>query len=93
MYTTFTTYSIFLSLLLVCKLHGYVYRAPFAHFTNREFSTSTSLKSNSGAAVEVKNVYISIGNNDIMSDVNWVVMPGERWAVVGPNGAGKMHKD
>ena len=49
----------------------------------RRFSSS------SGAALELDSVALSIGNNDIISDINWTMYPNERWALVGPNGAGK----
>ena len=44
--------------------------------------------SSSGAAMEINNVCLSIGNNDIISRINWQMMPRERWGLVGPNGAG-----
>ena len=39
--------------------------------------------------MDLENVCISIGNNDIISKINWSIMPRERWGLVGPNGAGK----
>ena len=47
--------------------------------------------SESGAAMEIENVFLSIGNNDIISDINWSIMPKERWALVGRNGAGHIY--
>ena len=41
--------------------------------------------------MEIENVFLSIGNNDIISDINWSIMPKERWALVGRNGAGRIH--
>jgi len=32
---------------------------------------------------------VTIGNNDLLEKVEWKIMPGERWAIVGPNGTGK----
>lgn len=55
---------------------------------NNNHHHSFKLYSSSGAALELKNVFISIGNNDIISNINWAIMPKERWALVGPNGAG-----
>ena len=49
----------------------------------RKFSSS------SGSAMEIQDVSLSIGNNDILNNVNWQLLPLERWALVGPNGAGK----
>jgi ATP-binding cassette subfamily F protein 3 len=57
--------------------------------TNPKQSTGVTFSGSSGAAVEVSGVRLSIGNNDIMSDVNWTILPKERWALVGRNGAGK----
>ena len=44
--------------------------------------------SESGAALEIQGVNLSIGNNDIIGNINWTIMPNERWALVGKNGAG-----
>ena len=52
-------------------------------------STGVTFSGSSGAAVEISSVRLSIGNNDVMSDVNWTILPKERWALVGRNGAGK----
>ena len=49
----------------------------------RRFSAS------SGAALQLEKVSLSIGNNDIISNIDWTMYPNERWALVGPNGAGK----
>ena len=50
--------------------------------TARSFTTS-------GAAMEMNGVCLSVGNADLISDINWTIMPLERWALVGQNGAGK----
>lgn len=42
-----------------------------------------------GAAISCSGVCLSIGSNDIVNDINWTVMPGDRWGLVGQNGAGK----
>lgn len=42
----------------------------------------------SGAQLELVNVNLCIGNNDIISNINWNIMAKERWALVGKNGAG-----
>lgn len=52
-------------------------------------STGVTFSGSSGAAIEISDVRLSIGNNDIMTDVNWTILPKERWALVGRNGAGK----
>ena len=52
-------------------------------------SASQTRGSSSGAVIELKDVCISIGNNDILTNVNWQILPRERWALVGRNGEGK----
>lgn len=42
-----------------------------------------------GAALIFEDVRIRRGAAELVTGVNWKVMPGERWGVVGPNGAGK----
>lgn len=39
--------------------------------------------------VKMNNVNITYGEKVILNNVNWKVLPGERWALLGPNGAGK----
>ncbi|KAJ1424701.1 ABC transporter [Ochromonadaceae sp. CCMP2298] len=51
--------------------------------------TNKSKSADSGAAMQITDVNLSIGNNDIISKINWTIMPRERWALVGKNGAGK----
>ena len=57
--------------------------------TNPKQSNGVTFTGSTGAAVEISSVRLSIGNNDVMSDVNWTILPKERWALVGRNGAGK----
>mmetsp|Transcript_30068 Transcript_30068/g.28734 ORF Transcript_30068/g.28734 Transcript_30068/m.28734 type:complete len:686 (-) Transcript_30068:247-2304(-) len=52
-------------------------------------SSGVTFSGSSGAAIEIKDLRLSIGNNDIMNDVTWSILPKERWALVGRNGAGK----
>jgi len=42
-----------------------------------------------GAAVVVSDATITIGNNDLLENVNFKCMKGDCWAIVGPNGCGK----
>jgi ATPase subunit of ABC transporter with duplicated ATPase domains len=43
-----------------------------------------------GAVLTVNDLLLSAAaDRDLMSDVQWRVMPGERWGLVGANGAGK----
>lgn len=39
--------------------------------------------------VKMNKVSIKYGDKTILNQVNWRVLPGERWALLGPNGAGK----
>lgn len=60
------------------------------HCTAVAPSSSTVRTPDSGAAMQIEKVNLSIGNNDIISDINWTIMPKERWALVGKNGAGQV---
>jgi ATP-binding cassette subfamily F protein 3 len=42
-----------------------------------------------GAALLVDKCCIRAGDADLLSDINWSIMPGERWAICGANGTGK----
>ena len=39
--------------------------------------------------VKMNHVHIKYGDKVILDDINWQILPGERWALLGPNGAGK----
>lgn len=39
--------------------------------------------------VKMNHVHIKYGDKVILNNVNWQILPGERWALLGPNGAGK----
>lgn len=43
----------------------------------------------SGAALSLQSMSVSVGNYDILNELNWEIMPKERWGIVGQNGAGK----
>jgi ABC-type molybdenum transport system ATPase subunit/photorepair protein PhrA len=51
-----------------------------------KLSTAIKYDGKSGASIEINKVFISIGNNDILTDINWTIYPRERWALVGRNG-------
>ncbi|ASU35297.1 ATP-binding cassette domain-containing protein [Mucilaginibacter xinganensis] len=39
--------------------------------------------------VKMDNVFIKYGDKVILNQIDWQIVPGERWALLGPNGAGK----
>uniref|UniRef100_UPI0026396639 ABC transporter ATP-binding protein n=1 Tax=uncultured Mucilaginibacter sp. TaxID=797541 RepID=UPI0026396639 len=39
--------------------------------------------------ISMKNVNIRYGEKQVLNNINWKVLPGEKWALLGPNGAGK----
>ncbi len=39
--------------------------------------------------ISMENVNIRYGEKQVLNNINWQVLPGERWALLGPNGAGK----
>ena len=39
--------------------------------------------------VKMNSVFIKYGDKVILNQINWQILPGERWALLGPNGAGK----
>jgi len=39
--------------------------------------------------MKIDNAFLSIGNNDLISDINWTIMLKDCWALVGKNGCGK----
>ncbi|RYE36352.1 MAG: ATP-binding cassette domain-containing protein [Sphingobacteriaceae bacterium] len=39
--------------------------------------------------ISMENVNIRYGEKQVLNNINWTVLPGERWALLGPNGAGK----
>ncbi len=39
--------------------------------------------------LQIRNLYYSIGDRDLLTGVNWTIQPGKRAALIGPNGAGK----
>jgi iron complex transport system ATP-binding protein len=40
-------------------------------------------------ALELRNVSHEANGKRILESINWVVQPGEHWAILGPNGSGK----
>jgi len=39
--------------------------------------------------VKMTDVRVKYGDKIILGNINWQILPGERWALLGPNGAGK----
>ena len=42
-----------------------------------------------GAALLLKDVDVGVGDNTLISGLDWSILPNERWAIVGTNGCGK----
>ena len=53
------------------------------------YNAAIQYSGSSGAALDLKGVSVAVGNNDIVTNIDWTVMPKERWAIVGKNGVGK----
>ena len=49
----------------------------------------TARKSPYQYIVKMNSVHIKYGERVILNNVNWQVLPGEKWALLGHNGAGK----
>ncbi len=47
------------------------------------------LGNDSKSLIEMKNVSIAYGGNQVLKDISWTVREGEAWKISGPNGAGK----
>lgn len=56
-----------------------------------ELKALLNLKENAAFShiIQMENVNIRYGEKHVLNDINWEVLPGERWALLGPNGAGK----
>lgn len=39
--------------------------------------------------ISMKNVNVRYGEKQVLNNINWQVLPGEKWALLGPNGSGK----
>ena len=59
--------------------------SPTAPTTPREPWTPTAPRE----IIRLNNVSIRYGERTILSNLNWTVLEGERWALTGPNGSGK----
>jgi len=64
-------------------LGKFTHRATVNPDTNPEYGDT------GGAMLLMEDVTVSRGDRDLMSDVQWRLLPGERVGLVGPNGAGK----
>jgi molybdate transport system ATP-binding protein len=52
-------------------------------------NTPAATNQNSEPVVEMQNLTIQYGHKKILSDINWRINRGERWALTGRNGSGK----
>ncbi len=43
----------------------------------------------SGSVIKMTNVNISYGDKRVLTNINWIVEPGEKWLLQGSNGSGK----
>ncbi len=39
--------------------------------------------------IQMRDVSVRYGDHQVLSAIDWTVLPGENWALIGPNGAGK----
>lgn len=39
--------------------------------------------------IQMKNVNVGWGDNQVLKNINWTLQPGEHWLIQGPNGSGK----
>ncbi|WP_373522468.1 ATP-binding cassette domain-containing protein [Aquiflexum sp.] len=68
---------------------------PFKYYENgfeyQLLSGLLKVKENSEfkVIVDLKDVTVQYGDQRILDNVNWTIMPGEKWALKGNNGAGK----
>jgi ABC-type molybdenum transport system ATPase subunit/photorepair protein PhrA len=52
------------------------------------FTASTMKKT---PALELRDVSYAANGHRILHSINWTVLPGEHWAILGPNGSGRQH--
>ena len=52
------------------------------HFKNQCFENFVNI-------VSMRNVNVQYGNVKVLENLNWTVLKGEKWAILGPNGTGK----
>jgi len=60
-----------------------------AEETSGQADTNPTYGDTGGAMLLMEDVTVSRGDRDLMSDVQWRLLPGERVGLVGANGAGK----
>ncbi|RYY21712.1 MAG: ATP-binding cassette domain-containing protein, partial [Sphingobacteriaceae bacterium] len=63
----------------------------FVQFDVTELKDLLSRKTDASFStiISMENVNIRYGEKQVLNNINWKVLPGERWALLGPNGAGK----
>ena len=81
--------SFFLIILISLNLNNAFLLPKSLSVGMKSFNSLRMQDSTNGACISVNDVSLSIGNNDIITDINWNIMPKDRWGLVGKNGAGK----
>lgn len=67
-----------------------------ARFISSKFAIQSQIISNmklvtGGEMVSFEDVSISAGHSEIINNINWAILPFERWGIVGRNGAGELY--
>ena len=66
-----------------------VHRSSFIIHHSSFTTRRSSLIARRSALIELRNVRVKAGDALILNGLDWTVLPGEHWAVLGPNGVGK----
>ena len=52
-------------------------------------AASAAASTTDGSAISIKSFDVWAGSSPLVLDINWKIMPNERWALLGANGCGK----
>lgn len=72
-------------LLQILHMHHNVEALP----SKDEGASAPALNDSSAPLVELIDGRVAWGDNLVFSNLNWRILPGEHWQIVGPNGSGK----